>query len=314
MIADRILPLFVGFFGVMAVGVLLRYALRGPVNAATIAPALTLVIVDVTAPALTLDVLLRTRIPASLLVTLVPATAALVAMLALTLAAGRAAKLPRAQLGAVAMTGSFSNTGFVGIPLIQGLFADDARGAQAAVVIDACDTTLLLWTLGLAVASRFGDAAGARAGLGGLLRKPITWAVLWGFALNAAGVTLPPWLRPGVERLGAATGPLVFLTLGLAVDVAKLRGRAAVIAATVFGRLALSPVVALGVALAMGLRGPVAIAAVLQAAMPSALVSVVIATQQGCDGTLASAIATASMLLAPLTLPLWIAVTSSLLA
>lgn len=298
------LPLFVGFFGVMALGSALRSRLRAPLTAASVASALTVVIVDVTAPALTLDVLLRARIAPSLVTALVPPTVALLAMMALVIAACRLARLDRAQTGALAMTLSFSNTGFVGIPVIQGLFAHPSA-AQAAVMVDSIDTTLLLWTLGVAVAARYGSGETHGAGLGAMLRKPVTWAVLVGFALNAAGVSLPTWLRPGVERLGAATGPLVFLTLGLGVDASKLRGRLGVISASVVARLALSPAIALAVAWIAGMRGDAAQAAVMQSAMPTALVSVVIATEGGCDAALASAVATATMLLAPLTLPLW---------
>lgn len=298
------LPLFVGFFGVMALGYALQRRLHAPLTAAAVARSLTTIIVDVTAPALTLDVLLRARIAPSLFVALAPPTGALLVTLAAVLVACRAARLDAAQTGALALTLSFSNTGFIGIPLIQGLFSDP-RAAQSAVLIDSIDTTLLLWTLGVAVAAQHGAGRRGGASLGSLLRKPVTWAVIVGFALNAAGVTLPAWLRPGVERLGAATGPLVFLALGLGVDLSKLRGRLGVLAAAVVARLALSPLVALAVALVLGLRGVEIEAAVLQAAMPTALVSVVIATEEGCDGALASAVATATMALSPFTLPLW---------
>ena len=306
------LPLFVGFFGVMALGVALRTRLREPLTPQLVASSLTAIIVDVTAPALTVDVLLRAPIATSLLAALAPATVALVVMMALTLLACRLAKLGAAQTGALAMTLSFSNTGFVGIPVIQGLYSDP-RAAQSAVLIDSVDTTLLLWTLGIAVASRFGGRETQRGVGASLLRKPVTWAVLVGLAMSAAGVALPSWLRPGVERLGAATAPLVFLTLGLGVDVAKLRGRARVIASAVLARLALAPSIALATAALAHMHGPVAEAAVMQSAMPTALVSVVIATEEGCDGALASAVATSTMLLAPLTLPLWRAIAASTL-
>ncbi len=306
------LPLFVGFFGVMAVGYALRTRLREPLTPQVVASSLTAIIVDVTAPALTVDVLLRAPIATSLLMALAPATVALFVMMGLTLAACRAAKLGPAQTGALAMTLSFSNTGFVGIPVIQGLYADP-RAAQSAVLIDSVDTTLLLWTLGIAVAARFGGREAQRGVAGSLLRKPVTWAVLVGLAMSAMGATLPSWLRPGVERLGSATGPLVFLALGLNIDVTRLRGRARVIAASVVARLALAPSIALATAALLRMHGPVAEAAVMQSAMPTALVSVVIATEEGCDGALASAVATSTMMLAPLTLPLWRSIAASVL-
>ncbi len=304
-------PLFLGFFGVMAVGALLRRTLPEGLTVAQASATLTLVIVDVTAPALTLDVLLRARLAPSLFLAIVPHAVSLLAVLAVMRLATRT--LPPAQRGALTLTATFSNTGFVGIPVIQGMFAHTPEAPQAAVVIDATDTTLLLWTLGAALAARDGGLARRDGALATMLRRPITWAALGGFALGALHVSLPAWLRPGVAMLGAATGPLVFLTLGLRLDVGALRGAASRVVGAAVARLVLSPALALAVALAMGLHGPVATASVLQAAMPTALVSVILATQAGCDPALASGTATLTMLLTPLTLPVWSAVAARML-
>jgi hypothetical protein len=82
-LAARVAPLFVGFFGLMAVGLLLRRALRGPVTPAAMSAALTAVILDVTAPLLVLDVLLRAPLSPALALGLVAPTAALLAALGL---------------------------------------------------------------------------------------------------------------------------------------------------------------------------------------------------------------------------------------
>lgn len=314
-LAARVTPLFVGFFGLMAVGLLLRRTLRGAVTPAAMSAALTAVILDVTAPLLVLDVLLRAPLNRSLALCLVAPTVALFVALGLARLASVALRVDRPAAGAMMLAAAFSNTGFMGVPIAQGLYPTRPVAAQAAVLIDTVDTTVLLWTLGAALAARFGagDDGDLRAVLRSLARRPLVWAVVVGLALNGLGVTLPWWLRPGVERAAAATGPLVFVVLGLNVDLSRLKGRAAALAVTVALRVAVSPAVALAVAWAIGLRGPAAWAGVLQAAMPTALAATVLVAQHRCDAALASAVCAVGMALAPITLLLWAAVVERVL-
>jgi len=305
-LAARVAPLFVGFFGLMAVGLLLRRTLRGPVSPAAMSAALTALVLDVTAPLLVLDVLLRAPLAGPLALALVAPTVALVAAL----------RVDRPAAGAMMLAAAFSNTGFMGIPIAQGLQPARPAAAQAAVLIDTADTTVLLWTLGAALAARFGDGeegGDLRAVVRSLLAKPLTWAVAAGLALNALGAALPWWLRPGVERAGAATGPLVFVVLGLNVDLARLRGRGAALAATVALRAVAAPAVAYAVAWAIGLRGPAAWAGVMQSAMPTALAATVLVAQHRCDAGLASAACAVGTALAPLTLTAWAAAAERLM-
>jgi predicted permease len=314
-LAARVAPLFVGFFGLMAVGLGLRRGLRGAVTPAAMSAALTALVLDVTAPLLVLDVLLRAPLTGPLALALVAPTAALGVALGLARAAAAALRVDRPAAGAMLLAGAFSNTGFMGIPLAQGLQPDRPAAAQAAVLIDTVDTTALLWTLGAALAARFGEGGG-RGDLPSVLRslaaRPLSWAVALGLGLNALGASLPWWLRPGVERAGAATGPLVFVVLGLNVDLARLRGRGAALAATVALRLAVAPAVAFAVTAALGLRGPAAWAGVMQAAMPTALAATVLAAQHRCDAALASAACAVGMALAPLSLTAWAALAEGL--
>ena len=62
----------------------------------------------------------------------------------------------------------------------------------------------------------------------------------------------------------------------------------------------------------VGVRGEVADTAVLQAAMPTAVVSAIIAANAGCDARLASAAAVVTTLLSLLTLPLVVVILRAL--
>ena len=86
------------------------------------------------------------------------------------------------------------------------------------------------------------------------------------------------------------------------------RGRGLSVASTVFAKLVVAPAVALLMcALLAPLQAPPVVwhVAVLQSAMPTALVSVVVARECGGDDTLAGAVAAVSTIGALVTVPLW---------
>lgn len=303
----RLVPLFVGFFGLMLVGVALRRSARAPAPPPAMAAVLTTLVLDVTAPCLVLDVLLQAPLSRALGLCLVAPTVALLCTLGLAYALALVLRVDRPKAGAMVLTAAFANTGFMGIPVAQGLQPQQPMAAQAAVLIDTVDTTVLLWTLGASLAVRFGDGRGAdlRTVLRRLLKRPLTGSVLLGLTLSTFDLSLPWWFRPGIAHAGAATGPLVFVLLGLNLDLARLRGQGVALASTVALRLLVAPAVAFTVARALELRGPLAWAGVLQSAMPTALAATVLVAQSRGDAALASGVCAVGTALSPLTLTAW---------
>ena len=104
--------------------------------------------------------------------------------------------------------------------------------------------------------------------------------------------------------LGDASIPLMLVILGLQIaDVrAWPRNRMALICLAVFLQILMTPVVALLVAHWMGLTGLARQAAVLQASMPAAVVTTVLAVEYELDTTLISGTVMLTTLLSPLTL------------
>ncbi|MBL8603601.1 MAG: AEC family transporter [Myxococcales bacterium] len=290
----------------------------GAVSRADAASVLTTLVLDLTLPALTLDVLLRGRLRASTLAALGPATAAQLGVLGALWVVGRALGWSRAVMGAGLLTVGFSNTAFLGFPLVRGLFQGDTVAAQSALVVDTWNTTTLLWTLGAALAARFGTAShtGPETGLRALaaaLVRPASLALVVGVAANLASLTAPSVMLYTLERVGACTSPLVFLALGLRLDLSVLRARwreAAVVTAL---RLGLAPALALVTALGLGVRGAPGVVAVLQSAMPTALVASLLAVQLGCDEEVATASVALTLIGSLVTLAPWVKLASALL-
>lgn len=248
---------------------------------------LATLVTEVTFPALTVLVLTRERLHAEVALALLPATAALLVGVGLAWAASRALALSAPSRGAFILTASFCNTAFIGLPLTQALFRDPAY-ASAALVVDTFDTTLGLWTVGVAIAQRFGGRAADATGPCAALLRPATLSVLAGLALNAAGARLPAWTESALATLGGATTPLVFLFLGMRLDPRGALAQRRPLAAIAAIKLVAMPLCAALVARALGLRGPAAAIGTLQSAMPTALVAAVIAERAGCDARLAT--------------------------
>jgi predicted permease len=305
-----VLPLLLSLFGLVAVGHLLRISGVLPATASVV---LGRIILYVTMPALIVVILARARFTAALLPALLATTVALLVALVLGVLLLRALGASRPAQGSAGLVSAFSNTAFLGLPFILALFPAAPAAATAAVIIDTVDTTILLLTLGTAFAGYMaGDRSQAPAPvlpriartLAVLARQPMIVAVALGLGLAALDIALPPLIAGPLTQIGQATPTLAFLTIGLGLDLGALRGQARPLAGIALIKLVVAPAIAALILHALGVRGEVAQAAVLQAAMPTAVVSAIIAAGAGCDARLASAAAVITTLLSLITLPL----------
>ena len=231
-------------------------------------------------PCLVLLEMVGATLDASLI--LVPVAGYLVygVLLGTAFAGSRLLRLDRPGTGALAVATAVGNTGFFGIPLIAA--SGSGLSVPAAIMYDTFCTTVLTWTSTVALANLFGEGGSEdrRIEWGRLSRNfllPPTWALAIGLALNGLGVTeLPAVIDRPLEIMAAAVLPLVLLYAGLMLDLGDvMRARRPVGFATV-ARLALGPVIGLGAALALGFSGDVMRTVVLMAAMPTAMMSLVI--------------------------------------
>lgn len=308
--AGDVLPLLLSLFGLVAVGQILRLTGAAPPSASE---ALGRVLVLVTLPAWIVVILAEARFDAALLPALAACAVALVAVMGLTVLLMRRAGASRPAQGAAGMTAAFSNTAFLGLPFVIAIFPGSAGAATAAVLIDSAITTLLLLTLGVSFSSAMAaEQAGPRGPLGRrllrgsleLARRPLVIAVIVGLGLAVGGIRLPQALAGPLTQIGESTPTLAFLTIGLGLDLGALRGQARPLALISALKLGVTPTLAALVLLALDVRGEAAQVAVLQSAMPTAVVAGIIAGEAGCDRGLSSAAPVVTTLLAMATLPL----------
>jgi predicted permease len=132
------------------------------------------------------------------------------------------------------------------------------------------------------------------------------WAALLAVALNITGVLPPKFLENTLSLLGSSVVPLMLFSVGLGLrwEKAILHSLPAVAPVAAI-RLLLMPLAAVGLTHIVGLGGDLQMAVVMEAAMPTMLIGMVICDRYGLNSTIFAAAVTLTTLLSLVTLPLW---------
>ncbi|HEB99622.1 MAG TPA: AEC family transporter [Thiotrichales bacterium] len=255
-------------------------------------------------PALVLKVLWLAPLGMNSLRIAIAAAVGVLAILGLAVLSCRLCGAERKITGAVLLAAAFPNATYLGYPLLISTFGDWAGAVAIQYDLFAC--TPLLLTLGILIAARFGDTGERPHPLGLLLRVPPLWAAAAALGLNGLGMTPPEWLLGILGMMGSAVVPLMLIALGLALvrGLGELR-HAVHILPVLLLKLGIQPLLVLGTATALGLSGELRTAVVLEGAMPSMVLGVVLCDRYGLDTRIYAAAVTLTTLLAMLTLPFW---------
>lgn len=228
-------------------------------------------------------------------------------MLGLATAYG-AGRLLGLQVGAglrtFALTVGIANYGYLPLPIMEALFGPESRGL---LLVHNMGVEAAIWTGGVLVVSGMSLRDGWRR----LLNAPLL-ALVAALAVNLAGwapfVPDPVWT--GVRMLGACAIPLGLLMTGVSMqphlgDPGKLYAPRISLGACLV-RLALLPLIFLVIAKVAPVSLELKRIIVVQAAMPTALVSIIIARVYGGQPLTAVQIVLVTTTLALFTIPFWI--------
>ena len=271
-------------------------------------PLLVRIVIYLALPSLIFLIIAEADLDPTLLLVPVAAYAIHFILLGLVWVSVRVWGMERPRAGAVIVATAVGNTGFFGIPLIAA--SGDGFSLPAAVMYDTLATGLITWTSTVAIASAFGrsdeEPRVSWGDLGRALRLPPNWALAGGLLVNFTGIgDLPTALERPLELLGAATLPLTMLYAGLMIELRGMGTLWREISYVTVVRLGLAGVIGVGVAVALGLTGDVLNTVVIMAAMPTALMSLVLGTRFGLRSDVLAGAVVVTTVLATLTLPAW---------
>lgn len=287
-ITQNILPIFL----VAAAGYALR-RWRAPDPR-----VLSSVVLNVFSPALVFSSLVNSRIPGGELLELgIFAVLMIAGMGLLALLAARVLRLARPEMAALLVVVMFANTGNYGLTLVQ-LRYGDAGMARAVVYYTV--STMLVYTVGIFVASL--GTVPWRSALGRTLRMPAFYATVAAVLVYSLNIPMPAPLMSAVDIAAQGAIPVMLLVLGM--QLADLQPGTINLRLTMPAlglRLLVAPLVAAGLATALGLSGLTRSAAVIEASMPTAVLTIILATEFGLPAGAVTSIVVLGTLISPVT-------------
>ena len=291
--------------------------LLGSDSAEAIRSHLALAVYHIFLPALVLQVLWQTPVDMNTVrIPLVSALAVLLSMLAAFLIYGNGLLVRRflpasakAATGALLLAASFGNFSYLGLPVLTQTFGDWAQ--MVAIQFDLLASTPLLFTVGIMLARYYGGSGRGSHPLLALFEVPAFWAAIAGLSLSLIGVAMPAWLGKSLDLLGSAVVPLMLLSVGMALRwQAGWMGRMPVLLPVIVIQLLLMPLIAWGACIGSGMPERLIAPAVVEAAMPTMVLGLVICDRFRLDTAIYAQAVTLTTFLSLLTLPLWLAAVS----
>ena len=121
------------------------------------------------------------------------------------------------QLSQHGMCAIFSNTGYMGIPLLMTAFGED--GALPAIIATIVNGAVVM-PLGMAVMEADRSEAGnflhaLKDVFSGVVKSPLVMSAMAGLLVSAIGLEVPSAIETFCDLLGAAAGPSALFAIGL---------------------------------------------------------------------------------------------------
>lgn len=200
---------------------------------------------------------------------------------------GRVLGLENRKLRSFILVATFPNTCFVGYPVTFALYG--SAGLSYAVIYDQMGMVPLFLTIGFMV-------AGGRKSLSSVLKFPPFIALLFALLLNLSGLAMPSIIAPVLQWAGWTTLPMTIFLIGARITL-KIVHDYQNVAASVAIRMIAMPALLYVALAAMGITGLPYKVALLETAMPPAIITGILALKYNLDEEFAVASISAGTIL-----------------
>lgn len=215
----------------------------------------------------------------------------------LTWIAGRAFKLDRRTMAGVLLASMFMNAGNYGLPVVLFAFGEDALSYASLLFVA---NAILSYTVGVIIASM--GSVNLGQALLNLFKIPALYALILALVFMRTGWEIPLPLERTTTLLGDASIPAMLVLLGMRLRTANLEGRRIPIILASAMRLIVGPILALLLGPLFSLSGRARQAMILESAMPTAVLTTVLATEYDAAPSLVTSIVFVTTIVSPLTL------------
>jgi predicted permease len=197
-----------------------------------------------------------------------------VAMLAVAAAIARLASLDRVTSSALMLTAALPNLGNYGLSVV--LLAYGQEGLATGIVLLAVQSLYGI-PLGIFLASS-GSASWSRS-LVEVFRQPMIYAVAAALLFNLARIPVPGFVSSALALPSQAAIPLMLLVLGMHFAGTTGIEQRGLVSVAVVTRLVIGTLVGWGLVLALGIEDVARDVMIVGAAMPTAVFTILTATQ-----------------------------------
>ena len=215
----------------------------------------------------------------------------------ITWLAGRLANLDRNMMAAVLLSTMFTNAGNFGLSLNSFAFGENALAYASLYFVMSA---IMVNTFGVIIASM--GKTNLKDSFVGLLKLPTVFALFIAFIFNWANWSLPLPVDRAVGLLANAAIPAMLVILGLQLKRVSWKNQLAALSLANGIRLAVGPVLAIGLSYLFDLQGAALQAGVSEASMPTAVITIILATEFDTNPAFVTSVVTSTTLLSPLTL------------
>jgi len=216
---------------------------------------------------------------------------------AITALIGYALRFERSIIIALMLTVMFGNAGNFGLSLNLFAFGEEALVYASVYFVTSA---ILVYTLGIVLASW--GKSNLRASMLGVFKVPVVYAVILALVFRVFDLSLPLPIDRTVSILSDAAIPVMMVLLGIQLYHAKWSESTFSLGLSNFLRLVASPALAIGLSMLFQLEGPEYQAAVLESAVPTAVLVTVLATEYNIQPAFVTTAVFTSTLLSPLTI------------
>ena len=205
--------------------------------------------------------------------------------------------LDRRALSAFMLVVVCSNSGNLGLPVTSLAFG---REALTFATVYFVSSAMFSYTGGILIAAS-GRLSIARA-FARVLRVPAVYGAAAAIVAKSFGLVVPDLAMRPITLLSDAALPMMILVLGMQLERTTWPKRPGVVAVAVALSLVVTPLLAFGAARLLNLSGPALQAGILQASMPTAVITTILALEFDTSPDFVASVVCTATLLSPLTL------------
>jgi len=254
-------------------------------------------------PALILDILWLAPLQAnSFYIAIMAGGGVLGSMLLAILYSRFSSHLPGAAIGAIILAASFPNATYMGLPVLEDTFGSWSKSIALQYDMFAC--TPILLTLGIFIASSYGQQEKLSKLLFSMLKVPAVWAAILAISLNLNDVAMPEFFKGIFHKMGNTVIPLMLFSLGLSLrpKLISLHDIKPVLAISCI-QLIMMPLIVWSIGQTVPISQDYLLPVVIEGAMPSMLLGLVLCNRYKLDTGLYASAVMVSSLLSLITLP-----------